>query len=326
MVQELLLVLIGLGGLIFFSSLIVRKAKIIARALRVSELVIGLTVVSIGTSLPEIATNISAAIAIRRGLESSGIAVGNIIGSEVCQITLVLGIIGMIAALQAARKELIRDGIAMVGAIAALWIVSLNGISRVEGMLLVLLYVGYLMFLFFDVKKSGSEPSLETEKDPSSREHEKDRGMHLWKNLFWIIAGSVLLFFSSKLVVENGISVSKAMHVSEYIIGLFVGLSTSLPELSVAVIAVKKKSPDISLGNLLGSNITDPLFSLGIGASISSLAVDSKVLQFDIPFLFIVTLIALFILASKNKLTRCRAAILILFYFGFMMIKISGLS
>jgi cation:H+ antiporter len=142
MYLEIALVLIGLTALIISSDIVVARAKKIAYTMGISELFVGLTIVSIGTSLPEIATNVSAGLAVRSGLEGSGIAIGNIIGSEISQITIILGIVGMVAILDVSRRALFRDGFAMIISISGLLVASLDGsVTQIEGIVLASVYI-----------------------------------------------------------------------------------------------------------------------------------------------------------------------------------------
>ena len=168
------------------------------------------------------------------------------------------------------------------------------------------IYIGYLAYLVKTEKRAPLEERVGKAK--------------VWD--FLIIAGGcVLLIISANLVVKNGISIAEGLGISAYIIGLLVGLGTSLPELAISIAGVKKNSHHISIGNLIGSNITDPLFSLGAGAVLAGFAVTNDILFFDIPFLLLVTLLALVMLRSDNGLDKKEASILILLYILFMGVK-----
>ncbi|BBM82153.1 calcium/sodium antiporter [Candidatus Uabimicrobium amorphum] len=314
MIQEFLLIFLGVGGLIYCSDIIVNAATRMAKRLGISKMVIGLTIVSIGTSLPEIATNLGAGVAIRMGLTSSGIAVGNIVGSQICQITLILGIVGLLATLRPDGKALIRDGIGMIIAILALFIASWdNHISQLEGAILSLMYIVYLAYLLYSTK-----PPKDTVKQTSELPNQ------LFRDIALVVFGCIFLIFSSALVVNNGVAIAKALNVPDYMIGLFIGLGTSLPELAISVAGIRRQALEISLGNLIGSNITDPLLSLGLGASISGFAVSDKVLTIDIPILLVITLTALFMLNNKGHLGRFQALFLVAFYLLFMGTSVFG--
>lgn len=314
MIQEFCLILVGIGGLVYFSAIIVNIAKRIAEKLGISHLVIGLTIISIGTSLPEIATNLGAGIAIQMGLESSGVAVGNIVGSQICQITLILGVVGLIATLKPKRNELIRDGIGMIIAIFALFIVSWDKhISQIEGVILSATYILYLFYLLYSTRS--------TTKKPDNNNSERS---NLFKDICLITVNCIFLILSSSLVVDNGTAIAKALEVPNYMIGLFIGLGTSLPELSISIAGIRQEALEVSLGNLIGSNITDPLLSLGLGASISGFSVATKVLTTDIPILLFITIVALLMLNNKEHLGRFQAMFLIAFYLLFMGTTVFG--
>ncbi|MBD3260019.1 hypothetical protein GF371_05340 [Candidatus Woesearchaeota archaeon] len=309
---ELLLVIGGLIGLVVASSFTVKAAQAIARSLAISELIIGLTITSIGTSIPEITTNIFAAVDKLKGLEhASGIAVGNILGSNLSQITIILGICGLIATrLYISKRSLFRDGLMMFVAACILFLASIDGnISRIEGGILITIYLAYLFFI------SQQEKVVKKEKPSVSK-------LRIFLYLLMLTVSIAGVLFFGNIMVKHGIFLAKSIQINTYIIGLFVGLGTSLPELSISIAAVIKKSGSLSIGNLIGSNITDPLLSIGIGASIGGFVVAKSVLQFDFIFWIAATAIALLLLFNHQNLNRKEASILILLYAVFIYIKL----
>jgi cation:H+ antiporter len=307
MVYELLLIIVGLAGLWFISSYVVEAAKRLAEKLHVAPIVIGLTITSIGTSLPEIATNISAGLARKSGIETSGIAIGNIVGANLGQITIILGIVGLFAYMRFKRKELLRNSAVMIAAIIILFFLSLNGLSRGDGYILIGLYVVYIIhllyqhnFLVHHIKKKGQ----------------------WFADFFIIMIGLILIVFSAKLLVNNAVLLTKNFHINDYLIGFFIGLGTSLPELTVSLRAALKKAGGLSIGNLIGSNITDPLLSLGLGASIAGYTVAKEILYFDFVYWLVASLIAFFLLWNHTNLNKKESSILILLYFFFIYMKI----
>lgn len=306
----------GVIGLVLGSDLAIAKSQIIAKKFGVSELLIGLTVISIGSSLPEIATNVTAGIAKSAGTETSGIAIGNIIGSEVAQITIILGIVGLIALIKTDRRSLKRDGLMLFAAIAAMFFAAMDGtIFFLEGLFLVLIYLAYMYVLF---KKKETPVEVKTEETKSASGFPID--------FFLLVVGLITVIIASNLVVSHGVAIARARGVSEMFIGLLVGLGTSFPELTLSIRALSKGAVNISLGNLIGSNITDPLFSLGLGALAlgnidQGFTVESPTLLFDFPFWFLCTALALLFMWRKSELNRFESILLIALYFVFMGVK-----
>ncbi len=310
--NEVFLIILGLFGLTWGSDFAVEAARMMAKKLRVSELTIGLTITSIGTSFPEIFTNVMSAISTRRGLDASGIAVGNIIGSDLAQITLLLGITGFIATLTMPKKALRRDGFMLFIALIFMYLVCVDGIVTMgEGFLLILTYIIYLIYLI------TQEKIVSTEDDGGKRDF----------NVFWdvskVVVGLIVIIFAADLLVTNGVLFARDWGFSNSVIGLFVGLGTSLPELSVALRAISKKAGELSLGNLIGSNITDPLLSFGLGALIAPITVSSVVLYFDFVYWLAATSIALLLLYNHLDLNRKESSVLIIVYSLFLYTRLA---
>ena len=308
MVQEWLLLFIGLAGLWFISSYVVEAARGLAAAFHVSPLVIGLTITSIGTSLPEIATAIAAGVARKAGVQTSGLAMGNIVGANLGQITIILGIVGLFYYLRFKREELISNGLIMISAVVVLFVLSLNGLSRIDGAVLIALYVLYIWYVLkkhkvFQKDKRIKEPWL--------------------TDLAVVVLGLVLIVFSANIMVNAGESIARALGIGDYLIGFFIGFGTSLPELTVSLRAAARKAGALSLGNLIGSNITDPLLSIGSGVVIAKLTVAREILFFDFVYWFIASLIAFFMLLHHVNLNKKEASVLILLYLLFIYLKLA---
>ena len=293
------------------ASIIVEYAKKIAKAFNISEAFIGLTILSIGTSLPEIFTHIMASINILNGIESSGIAVGTNIGSNIIQITLILGVIALLTKVKTDNKILKMDYPIMLGAILFLFFLSLNQyIGRIEGFFLVSAYIIFIVWL--------SKKEKIIKKNPHKLE---------LFHFLSLIVGFALLIISAKSVVNNAVSLSQIWGVSESLIGvLIIGTATALPELTTALIAILRGSTSMSLGTLIGSNITNPLFALGIGAMISGYTIDASILWYDLPFWFFISLLAMLFFKRKMLLEKKEAITLIIFYIAYAILRIKYLA
>ncbi len=237
--KEVLFLILGLGVLLASAELLIWALQIIADKLKISKTFLGLTVLSIGTSLPEIGTHIMASIDILRGVEASGIAVGTNIGSNLMQITLILGVVALFTHVYAKKKFLKEDYAVMLGAIILLFFMSINGyISRLEGFMLVALYVIYL-------RKLGK---LEHFTRKVGARRIKKNKKSLAKYYIYTLVGLGLLLFAANIVVNNAVALSKIWGIEESFIGaVIIGFGTALPEFATAITAMRKKMAGMSL-------------------------------------------------------------------------------
>lgn len=301
--------ILGLFGLWIGGDIIISPAQRIARRFKVSEAVIGLTIVSIGTSVPEISNNLTSGFSNLAGMEASGIAVGNIVGSCLAQITIIIGIVGFFATMYITERSLKRDGLMMMAALMAMTLAASDlVITRLEGFILVATYLTYLIFLL-----RGEKIFIKTKRKMDHKENLKD--------VLIILGGVLIVIISANLVVKNGVQIARILGVREVLIGVFVCLGTALPELSISLKAAFEKAGALSIGNLIGSNITDPLLSLGAGASVAGFSLVNQTLIFDIPFWILCTGIALLLLYNHTNLNRAESSILIILYGFFMYLQ-----
>lgn len=307
---------IGLIGLWIGAMIVVSSGKAIAKRFGVSELLIGLTVVSIGTSTPEIMVSIFSGF-----YHASGIAVGAMIGSCLTQITLILGIAGLIHNLKATRKALMLDGLVLILSILVYWAFAFTdkAFSRIEGIIMVTSYIAYLFY---------------TAKNDELSAYKKETGIHevegksLMYRIFCLLGGLAILVASAEVVLQNALSLTQNLGLSQSFIGvMIIGVATCLPELSTAIVAVIKKSPGISVGSLIGSNITDPLLSIGLGTIVHEFDVSPELLYFDIPFWLLSSILALLLLHRRRlTLNKAEASILVVVFIFFAFSKIRYFS
>lgn len=314
---NLLFFSIGLIGLWFGAERVVNGGKVIAQRLQVSQVLIGLTVVSIGTSLPEITVS---AISGMNG--SSDIAVGSMVGSCLAQITLILGISGLIQNISVREQAIKMDGLMLLVAIALFAFFLWTGYEMRpwEGGLLMTLYVCYLLY-------SVHHESLRSQARDRIFHlvvHDPPQNFPLWVRFAEMAVGIGIVVYSGHLVLENAVVLARSVGLSESYIGLMiVGVATGLPELSTAIVGYLKKAQGISIGSLIGSNVTDPMFSIGVGSLFGGFTTNPDILWFDIPFWFIATAIALLLLFdNKLNLTKNESVALILVYVIFVMTKV----
>lgn len=302
------------------SDLTVNGAKGLADRLDVSHTVIGLTILSFGTSLPEILTSVYAGYQISQGVETSGVAVGTVIGSEVVQITLILGVAALIGKMQLERRTLLRDGAMLLVALAGTAFCGSDGrISRIEGATLAVLYLIYLAWLARGQAKAPEPPS-EPELEKVSHQH------HTGRDVARVLGGLVVLLIGGKLVVDDAVALATHLGVSQLLVGtLIVGVGTSLPELFIALVAIRRRAEELSLGALIGSNITDPMLSMGSGASVAGFDFEKELYSFEVPFWLAATLIALGLLARRKGIgpsNRAHGVLLISLFAVFVTVKL----
>ncbi len=288
-------------GLWWGSEKVVWAVKNFARHFNIPELLVGLTIVSIGSSFPEIFINITAGLN-----DIDDIGVGNIVGSCLVQISFIIGICVLIGGpMREKRVKLKRDAPMLIGAITLIFIWGLDGeISPGEALISMGIYLSYIIYLF---------------RTADRKEKKKLKKPHPHK-LLWFLAffvGGVTIWFSAQVLLTIGLEFGQSFGISDSIIGMMSGMGTAIPELSISLMALLRKSNGISVGNLLGSNITDPLFSLSIGAIVGGgFTVSNFLLYTAIPLWLLVTVIVLSIFWTYEKIIRSVGVGLILFYVG----------
>ncbi|WP_435320443.1 sodium:calcium antiporter [Haloarchaeobius sp. TZWSO28] len=300
MLVELGLFVGGLALLIIGADQTVRSAGELALYYGVSTFFVGVTVISIGTSIPEMTTSIYAAF-----YGAGDLVVGNIVGSETAQITLAIGIVALIAPIEAERRNVAIYGGAMTLSMIIMLLTLEDGLLiRSEGFLMMLAYVFFIHDLYSN--EGGEEITEEVieERAPPA------------KTLPRIFAGLLMVVVGGHLMVTNGIELGAILGVPTYLLGLLTGLGTTLPEIAVAGIAAKEGDAGISVGSLLGSNITDPVFSLGIGALFADVTVNNiAALRLSGAYMLGVSLFVLALFYWRRGLSRPAGVLCLLLYF-----------
>lgn len=301
-----LLISAGLVGLFVGGELLVRFASQLAQRLGISSLVVGLTVVAFGTSAPELAASLTAAL---RG--SPEIALANVIGSNTANIGLILGLSALVTPLVSGARFLRRELPFMVLTGVALLPLLLDGrLGRLEGVGLLALLVVYLLVLFRTGEASPPEPVVEAA--------EPKRSGPLWLSVLGISGGLALLVGGAQALVTGAVTVATALGVPETVIGLtLVAVGTSLPELVSSFAAALKGEGDLALGNIVGSNIFNVLAILGISSLVQPLAVPFASLETDLWIMLGFTLLAVLFLATRLVLSRWEGALLFGLYAGY---------
>lgn len=317
----IVLIVIALALLITSADFFVEGAKGLARRAGMAEVVIGLTIVSIGTSLPEILVTATSAAGSVDDPALMDLAIGNIYGSILVQITLVLGIVVVFKPLDIRPAWLRRDGLLML--LSVLLLTGLlwegGGISRIEGAILCLIYVLYLIWVLSDTEKIRDD-ELEVEGIKSSAEFSWSGAAYM----VMVIIGLVMAVYSANQLVEYAATMAYKLNVPHAIVGSTVtGLGTSLPELTVAMVAVRK-SQGVAIGTLIGSNITDPLLSIGIAAMIAPMSLTETsydlTMHLIIPLTILGVTLCLAMMWTGFRFSRLEGSILIAFYLMFLIL------
>lgn len=302
-VWEILLLVVGFAMLVKGADWFVEGAAGIASKFGIPQLVVGLTIVAMGTSAPEAAVSITAAL---KG--NAGIAVGNVVGSNILNIFIILGLTGLITSVAVQKSTLFIEIPYMLVVTGVLLVMGMlgNSVNLVEGIIFWAMFIVYLGYLFVLAKKGKSD------------EEEKEE-RPLWKLLLFALIGGVVVVLGSNVAVDSATAIAQIIGLSEKFIGLtIVALGTSLPELVTSVTAARKGNADIAIGNIVGSNIFNILFVLGTSALIipitfeASFAIDTIIAIGAGVLLWIATI-------GKKKLNRPWGIIMLLCYAAYFV-------
>jgi len=306
------LILLGIGG-----DVLVRGAVGLAELLKVSPLFTGLVLVGFGTSTPELVTSLSAAL---QG--SPGIAIGNVIGSNIANTLLILGLTAIILPIPANPRSFRRDApMLAIATLVCLAVVETSSVGRLSGVLFLLLLAGYLWHTYRMEKQRHDASALQHEQqgrllEPASRSGALSAILAL-SGLAGILAGANLL-------VTASIQIAAALGIPDSIIGLtVVAVGTSLPELATSVAAAAKRQTDIALGNIIGSNIFNILGILGTTALVRPIRIPDNVVDFDAWVLFGVTGLLLYYALSEARISRSEGAVFLLLYAAYLVLLAS---
>ncbi len=323
MTTTILLFLAGLVILILGADLLVRGASRLAAAFGVSPLVIGLTIVAIGTASPEVAVSLQAA-----WNGQADLTLGNVLGSNIFNILFILGVTSVVAPIVIAEQLIRKDAPIMLGASLLALILALDGtLGWLDGGILLLGLCVYTIFALQQSKRESREVQKEYAQEYAEKEMRTTRNTVM--NIVLIGIGLGLLVLGSNWLVDSAVVIAKALGVSELVIGLtIVAAGTSLPEVATSVIAAWKGESDIAVGNAVGSNIFNLLGVLGLGALLApgGISVVGSVLRFDFPVMVFVALVSLPVFYIDNRISRVEGALLLGYYFLYLTYIIMGAS
>ncbi|MHB0765194.1 calcium/sodium antiporter [Stutzerimonas sp. NM35] len=309
--------LAGLVLLVAGAEVLVRGAAKLAAQFGISPLVIGLTVVAFGTSAPETAVSVQAA------LNGSGdIAIGNVVGSNIANVLLILGLTALVAPLVVSRQLIRLDVPIMIGASLVTFGLAWDGeLSRIDGTILFSAVVIYTLFLVISSRReNAADADDEFAKEFGLDEPAKPHAGLI--NAGLVIAGLVLLVVGSNFLVEGAVALARALGLSELVIGLTViAIGTSLPELATSIMAALRGERDIAVGNIVGSNIFNLLCVLGLASLVSpqAIAVSSNALAFDFPVMIAVAVACLPIFFAGYTINRWEGLLFLAYYIAYTL-------
>lgn len=313
--MDITIIAAGVAIVALLCEVVIQESLALAQRFNWSGAFVGLSILSIGTSLPEILTQIAGSYSILRNPNTldtmSGLMLGSNIGSDIFQQNFVLPLVALIGGVTVARKRREEELGGLIAASALLWVFAQDGmLSRLDGAMLTLTYLAYLIFLTRMERPSHARP----------RPHAPRR--HLMLALGLLVAGFAAMAFVTIEVVAAAERLVSRLPVSASYFGIVVlGIATALPELAAALLAIFKGERGISSGILIGSNITNPLFGIGLGSFLSTYAVPWAVTLYDLPVKILTAGLIYAFVFRQMKLNRLQAMLLILLYFAYLLAR-----
>lgn len=344
MFEIILLFIVGLVLLIKGADLFVKSAASIAEKLGVSEMIIGLTLVAVGTSVPEIASAVTSSLHGQNDLIT-----GNIVGSNIANIGLILGVAALTSGVKIGVQTVSRDGYILMFSTALFYVSVLNRrISFFTGALFLLLYLGYILFLFeANIRKDGEYHFREFVRYffgfqylitlKKGFDHGLGRVVNgarnisemqikrlfeeaLLKDMLLVVIGLAAVVLGAKYFIEGAVYISEAFNLPKTFVGVLLSLGTTMPELGVSLMAARKGYGDIAIGNIIGSNITNILLIIGLCAVIYPINIAPLVVNYTVPYLLFMTMVSFFLLMTRREITRNGGVVLLFLYCLFMLL------
>ena len=314
MVLSTVVFLVGIGVLYVGAEAMVKGAATLALRYGLRPIVVGLTVVALGTSMPEFVINFFSAIA-----GEDALAIGNIIGSNICNIALILGISAVVLPLSVDRAMLRKEYPMMLGAMLAFYLLALDGrLGTVDGFLLVCGLVGFLVFVVVDAQRHAAQRA-DSDADDLAEVETEDLHASPAKQAGYLAAGMVGLTLGARLMVDSAVDIARYMGVGEVTIGLtIVAVGTSLPELAASVVSSSRGEAEMSVGNSMGSNLLNVLFVVGLVSMMRPLNVKPMSLDVHFPVMIGFTLLLFPLAWTGRRITRLEGSFMLVGFLGYM--------
>ncbi|QPZ93309.1 calcium/sodium antiporter [Thioclava electrotropha] len=317
MLHDLLFVAAGLGLLFVGGEGLVRGSVAIAERLGISKLLIGLIIVGFGTSTPELLVSVNAAID-----GAPEIALGNVVGSNIANILLIVGVAAVITPILGWTRTAVREAlVATLVSLATYALVQGEIITRTEGVAMLLVLAGYLFSSYWLEKRNRQTKAFQHE----AEEFEDISLPRPWLAPLLVIVGISALVFGADFLVEGAVNIAREFGVPDAVIGLsLVAIGTSLPELATSIVAAIRRHPDVVLGNVIGSNIFNILAILGVTVAIQPIEVSTRFREIDTPVMLASSLILLGLLFATKKIGRVWGALMLAAYAAYMVLLFSN--
>lgn len=311
MLLNALWIVVGVVLVLWGADRLTEGAVAVAERLRVPQIVIGLTIVALGTSMPELCVSVVSALK-----DTPDLAVGNVVGSNIFNALLIVGVAALVAPMTILRSTVFKDVPCALVASVILLMMCQNDwvITRLDG---AILFVFFLVFMRLTIKGATSAQSAPQEAEEKEASAAK-QPMKGWLAGLWMVVGLAALIGGSNLFVGGATEVARALNVSDAVIGLtIVAGGTSLPELATSVVAAKKGNSGIAIGNVLGSNVLNILFILGLTGMISPMHIEG-ITNVDLYMMLVSTIMIWFFSFTKYTIERWEGAVLVLTFGGYM--------
>ena len=311
MILYALLFVLGLIVLYFGAEGLVQGASSVALQYGIPPVVVGLTVVALGTSMPEFLVNFFAILT-----DESPLALGNIIGSNISNIALILGSCALVLPLTVTPEILRREYPIMLGVMVLFYVCALDGvIGMIDGLVMVTLLVGLGGVLFYDTQQSDTAAIIEQ----MEGDLETNPEMSALAETGYVLGGMIGLALGAHLMVDSAVAIAHKLGIATGIIGLTaVALGTSLPELAASMVSAAKSESDMSVGNVMGSNLLNVLFVVGILSIFNPLEVEARSLRFDFPVMLAFCALLLPLAWTNSRISRIGGSILLASFAGYL--------
>ena len=320
LLKAILILVIGFVLLIKGADFFVEGSSSVAKKFHVPAMLIGMTIVAMGTSLPECAVSVTASLA-----NNNSLAVSNVIGSNIFNLMVVCGACALFSPLTIRQDTLKKEFPLSINCAALMLVLGYIGMTlgHIDGIIFLVLFVGYLLWMIQSARKARaavlSDPAQSGQIEQAELVEENIAILPTWKSLIFIIGGMIAIKFGGDFVVDGASSIASSMGLSQTLIGLtIVAMGTSLPELVTSLVAAKKGEVDMALGNVIGSDIFNILFVLGIATAISpiSFLMENVI---DIILLIIMSVIVLAFAWTKQQINRKEGILMLLMYAAYMV-------
>jgi cation:H+ antiporter len=327
MLIEVITLILGIIVILFLAEVAVRNSIRLAHHFNWSGTFIGLTILSIGTSIPEIMSAIVGSVDIVRDPSLmqtlSGLIVGTNVGSDIFQQSFVLALVGIIGTVVVIRKNIFSEVGALIAGAILMWIMTIGGvINRFEGLIMLLVYAGYLFYLERRQRKKKHQDHTVKHVTHKKVKKKKLTNWRVVTEIVMIVVSFTIMAFAAQKVISASTVLVSSLSISASFFGvILLGITSALPELTTALVAVFKHKKDISAGVLIGSNVTNPLLGLGIGALISGYAIPNVTRFYDLPFKIGIALVIFAFLWKNEELRKWQAFLLIGLFIAYLLFR-----